>query len=357
MLNSFYVKNLQRTHPSKNFVQGDGLALQLGHFPRVQLATLPTPLEEMANLSQYLDGPRILIKRDDLTGLATGGNKTRKLEFLLGDALHQRADVIVTGANTQSNHVRQTAAAVKKLGISTVLLLSGEKPSEITGNLLLDKIFGAEIRFVGGTEEDLPRKIDQVAQELTTSGRNPYAIKHFGSNPIGTLGYVNTFGEILYQANQEQLKIDHLIVSGGGGTQAGLCLCEKAMNAQLNIIGIAISRQSQPRNFQVAMLANETATHMGLDLRIEPDEITIIPDYAGDGFAIPTNEMVEAVKLVAQTEGILLDPVYTGKVMAGLIDLIRKDIFQKEDTVLFIHTGGIPALFVPQYRKLFIENY
>ena len=327
--------------------------MQLGHFPRVRLTTLPTPLEDMENLSRHLGGPRILIKRDDLTGLATGGNKTRKLEFLMGDALHQKADVIVTGANPQSNHVRQTAAAAKKLGLHAVLLLSGEEPSEVTGNLLLDKIFGVELRFVGGTEEELLPKMDRVAQELRTAGRRPYVIKHFGSVPIGTLGYVHALEEMLYQANQRQIKIDHLIVSGGGGTQAGLCLGAKAMNAGLNIIGIAISRRNLPKNAQVAKLVNETTTFMGLDLQMNPDEITVLNDYTGPGFAIPTEEMVEAIKLVAQTEGILLDPVYTGKVIVGLIDLIQKGVFQKDETVLFVHTGGIPTLFVPQYRKLF----
>jgi len=307
----------------------------------------------MENLSQYLGGPRILIKRDDLTGLATGGNKTRKLEFLLGDALHQKADVVVTGANTQSNHVRQTAAATKKLGMHAVLLLSGDKPSEINGNLLLDKIFGAELRFVGGTEDDLPPKMEQVAQELKAAGQRPYVIKHFGSIPIGTIGYVNAMLEMVAQLNQMQVKIDHLIVSGGGGTQAGLCLGAKAMNAGLKITGIAISRKTLPRDERVAKLANETAAYMGLDLRMEPDEITVLTDYVGAGFAIPTDEMVEAIKLVAQTEGILLDPVYTGKVMAGLIDLIQKGIFHNSENVVFIHTGGIPALFTPQYRKLF----
>lgn len=333
---------------------GAVIPLQLSHLPRVKLATLPTPLEDMVNLSQKLGGPRILIKRDDLTGLATGGNKTRKLEFLLGDAKHQNANVVVTGANPQSNHARQTAAAANKLGMHAVLLLNGEEPSEISGNLLLDKIFGAELRFVGGTEEDLHPKMERVAQELRNAGQRPYVITHYGSVPIGILGYISAMEEIIHQANQMQVKIDHLIVSSGGGTHAGLCLGGKAMNADLEITGIAISRRTLSWDVEVAQLVNETAEYLGLDLRMTPQEITVLNDYAGSGFAIPYPEMVEAIKLVAKAEGILLDPVYTGKVMAGLIDLVRQGAFHKGETVLFVHTGGIPTLFAPEYRKLFI---
>lgn len=330
------------------------IPLQLGHFPRVKLATLPTPLEDMVNLSQKLGGPRILIKRDDLTGLATGGNKTRKLEFLLGDAIHQNANVVVTGANPQSNHARQTAAAANKLGMHAVLLLSDEEPTEISGNLLLDKICGAELRFVGGTEEDLHPKMERVAQELRAAGQRPYVIKHYGSVPIGVLGYISAMEEIIHQANQMQVKIDHLIVSGGGGTHAGLCLGAKAMNAGLEITGIAISRRTLSWDVEVAQLVNETAAYLGLDLRMTPDEITVLNDYIGEAYALPYPKMVKAIKLVAQTEGILLDPIYTGKVMAGLIDLVQHDVFRKNEVVLFVHTGGIPTLFAPQYRKLFI---
>jgi len=327
--------------------------MQLGHLPRVRLATLPTPLEDMENLSQHLGGPRILIKRDDLTGLATGGNKTRKLEFLLGDAKRQKADVVITGAGIQSNHLRQTAAAAKKLGMHAVLVLRDEEPPEINGNLLLDKIFGAELRFVGGAEEDMTPILERIAQELRAAGRRPYVITHYGSVPIGVLGYVNATAELIHQANQMQIKIDHLIISGGAGTQAGLCLGAKAMNAGLKITGIAISPRTLSWDVEVAQLVNETAAYLGLDLRMKPHEITVLNDYSGAGYGIPTDEMVEAIKLVAQTEGILLDPVYTGKVMAGLIDLVQKDFFKKDDRIVFWHTGGIPALFAPQYRKLF----
>ena len=197
-----------------NGLHGDVIELQLGYLPRVRLATLPTPLEFMDNLSQNLGGPQIFIKRDDLTGLATGGNKTRKLEFLLGDALNQNANVVVTGANAQSNHVRQTAAAARKLGLDVVLVISDEEPSEINGNLLLDKILGAELRFVGGSEDDLEPKMDQVAQELSEAGQSPYVIRRFGSVPIGTIGYVNAFMELVNQVNQRQITIDHIIVAG-----------------------------------------------------------------------------------------------------------------------------------------------
>lgn len=330
------------------------IELQLGRIPRVKLAILPTPLEFMDNLSQSLGGPQILIKRDDLTGLATGGNKTRKLEFLLGDALNLKANVVVTGANAQSNHVRQTAAAARKLGLDVVLVISDEEPQEINGNLLLDKILGAELRFVGGAEEDLGPKMEKVAQELSEAGRRPYVIHKFGSVPKGTVGYINAFVELVNQLNQQQIAIDNMIVAGGGGTYAGLCLGAKAMSSDVDVTGVAISTRTINWKNKVSELINETAAYLSLDIKIKPQEVNVLTGYVGGGYGVPTEGMVEAIKLVAQSEGILLDPIYTGKAMAGLIDLIRKGIFNKKDKVLFWHTGGIPSLFTPQYRNLFV---
>jgi len=314
---------------------------------------LPTPLEDLPTLSQQLGGPRILIKRDDLTGLATGGNKTRKLEFLMGEAQQQKADVVITAGGIQSNHARQTAAAARKLGMDVILVLRGERPSEINGNFLLDEIFGAEFRFVDPTQVELNEEMARIAQELREMGRTPYVIPSSGSIPLGTLGYVNALIELIDQANQMRVKIDHLFVSGGGGTQAGLCLGVKATNLDVKITGIAISERPLHGEEAVAKLVNETTAYMGLDLRVETSEITVLTDYIGEAYAIPYPEMVDAIKLVSQTEGILLDPIYTGKVMAGLIDLVQKNHFTKADTVLFWHTGGIPALFAPLFRKLF----
>ena len=301
-----------------------------------------------------MKGPRILIKRDDLTGLATGGNKTRKLEFLMGEAHHQQADVVITAGGIQSNHARQTAAAARKLGMDVILVIEGERPPEISGNILLDEILGAKFRFVDPKKTDLDHEVERIAQELSSTGHRPYAILNSGSTPLGTLGYVNAFEELIHQANQMQTKIDHLIVSGGGGTQAGLCLGAKAMNAGVNIIGISISENPHLGDEAVAKLVNETTAYMELDLQVKTSEITVLNDYLGEAYAIPYPEMVEGIKLVAQTEGILLDPIYTGKVMAGLIDLIQKNTIKKGETVVFVHKGGIPALFATEFRKLFI---
>ncbi len=253
--------------------------MQLGHLPRVQLATLPTPIEYMDNLSKSLGGPQILIKRDDLTGLATGGNKTRKLEFLLGDAVFKKADVIVTGANPQSNHVRQTSAAARKLGLDVVLVLSDEEPPEINGNLLLDKIFGAELRFVGGAEADLGPKMEQVAQELIDNGRRPYIIERFGSVPIGTLGYINALIELVNQINHQQISIDHVIVAGGGGTYAGLFLGAITMRTGFDVIGIAISKRTIDWKDIVLDLVIETADYLKMESSIQPNDINVLTDY------------------------------------------------------------------------------
>jgi L-cysteate sulfo-lyase len=320
----------------------------------VKLANLPTPLEYLDNLTQKLGGPQILIKRDDLTGLATGGNKTRKLEYLLGDALNQNADMVVTCANPQSNHIRQTAAAARKLGLDVVLVISDQEPTEINGNLLLDKILGADLHFVGGTEDDLEPKMEKIAQELREEGHRPYVIKRFGSVPIGTIGYVDAFVELVNQVNQRKITIDHIIVAGGGGTYSGLCLGAKAMSSDLNVTGIAISKRTLNWKKRISELGNQTAAYLGLDLSFKPQEVNVLVDYIGEGYGIPTEGMVEAIKLVAQTEGILLDPIYTGKAMDGLIDLVQRGIFTKQNNVLFWHTGGVPNLFTPQYRKLFI---
>ena len=328
--------------------------MQIGCLPRVKLAALPTPLEYMPNLTRSLGGSQIYIKRDDLTGLATGGNKTRKLEFLLGEAVELGADVIVTGANMQSNHMRQTAAAARKLGLDVVLVVSDEKPDEVNGNLLLDMLLGADLRFVGGHEDDLDPKLDAVAKELSDEGRHPYVIKKFGSVPRGTIGYSNAFIELVNQLNERDLAIDNIIVAGKGGTFAGLYLAAKAMNSDIDITAVAISTLLPNWRNEVSDLIKEGAALLGIELSVKPDELHVLTEYFGEEYGAPTEGMVEAVKLTAQTEGILLDPIYTGKAMAGLIDIVRKGFFTKEDNVLFWHTGGIPTLFTPQYRNLFV---
>ena len=328
--------------------------MKFDDIPRVKLAVLPTPLEPLKNLSKKLGGPQIFIKRDDMTGLATGGNKARILEFILGDALSCEADIIVTGANPQSNFVRQTTAAARKLGLDLVLVISDKKPREVNGNLLLTTIMGPEIRFVGGRESDLGPKMEKVAQELRESGRNPYVIHKFGSVPKGAVAYVNAFMELESQIKQQSLGVNKVVVSSAAGTYGGLCLGAMAAKSDIEITGIAISERSDNWEQALSDLINGTAVHLGLDIEFEPDDINVNTDYFGEGYAVPTEGMVEAIKLVAQTEGVLLDPIYTGKGMAGLIDLVKKGVFTKDDKVVFWHTGGVPSLFPPQFRKLFI---
>jgi L-cysteate sulfo-lyase len=328
--------------------------MRFDDIPRVKLAALPTPLEPLKNLSKKLGGPQLFLKRDDMTGLATGGNKTRILEFILGDAMSLGADIIVTGANPQSNFVRQTTAATRKLGLDLVLVISDEKPQEVNGNLLLTMIMGAEIRFVGGHEADLGPKMEKVAQELRESGRNPYVIHKFGSVPKGAVAYVNAFMELESQIKQQGLGVNKVVVSSAAGTYGGLCLGAMAAKSDIEITGIAISERSDNWEQTLTDLINGTSAHLGLDIEFGPDDINVNIDYIGDGYAIPTEGMVEAIKLVAQTEGVLLDPIYTGKGMAGLIDLIKKGVFTRDDKVVFWHTGGVPSLFPPQFRELFI---
>ena len=217
--------------------------MRINEIPRVNLAVLPTPLQPMNNLSKELGGPQLFIKRDDMTGLATGGNKTRILEFILGDALSLGADIIVTGANPQSNFVRQTTAATRKLGMDLLLVISDEKPAEISGNLLLTTIMGAEIRFIGGHEDDLGPKMEDVAQELREAGRKPYVIHRFGSVPKGAVAYVDAFFELESQVKQQDLGVNKVVVSSAAGTYGGMCLGAMAMESDIEVTGIEISER------------------------------------------------------------------------------------------------------------------
>ena len=328
--------------------------MNLGHLPRAELAFLPTPVEFLENLSKELDGPQIFMKRDDMTGLAIGGNKTRMLEFLVGDALKMKSDVIITGANPLSNHVRQTSAAAKKMGLDVILAISGEKPKEINGNLLLTKILGAELRFVGGEEDGLGVKMENIAEELREAGRRPYVIHKFCSVPKGCVGYVNAFMELDGQLKQQDIALDEMVVSSAAGTYAGIFVGVKSLNSDIKLKGIAISERADGWKDRLSELINGTGAHLNLDLNCKPQDINVNIDYFGEGYAVPTEGMVEAIKLVARTEGILLDPIYTGKGMSGVIDLIRKGVYAKDEKVLFWHTGGTPSLFTPKYRNLFI---
>ncbi len=311
---------------------------------RIHLAHLPTPLEPLERLTRHLGGPNLLIKRDDQTGLAGGGNKTRKLEFLLAEALAQGCDHLITVGGPQSNHCRQTAAAAAHCGLSCSLVFSGDPPTTLTGNLLLNKLLGAHLYWSGSRPR--AERLQEVIAEVKKMGRNPFVIPLGGSNVMGAAGYVLAMEELMGQVAAANRNIDFIIVaSSSGGTQAGLTLGAHVFDYRGQIIGISIDHEADDLKVQVAALATATATHLGLGTISVAEQVEVNDDYLGDGYGVLGETEREAIQLVAQIEGILLDPVYTGRAMAGLIDLIRWGAFTRRQTVLFWHTGGTPALF------------
>jgi L-cysteate sulfo-lyase len=322
----------------------------LARFPRTYLAHLPTPLEPLARLSRELGGPEIWIKRDDCTGLSTGGNKTRKLEFLMAEAEAQGADTVMTQGATQSNHARQTAAFAAKIGMSCHLLLEDRTGSDdenynTNGNVLLDHLHGATTEKRGGGL-DMNAEMEKVADRLRANGRRVYTIPGGGSNPTGALGYVNCAFELVGQANDRGLVIDHLVhATGSAGTQAGLVTGLKAINADIPLLGIGVRAPRPKQEENVFNLAVATAEKIGAAGVVKREDVVANSDYVGDGYGIPTASGLEAIAMFAELEGILLDPVYSAKGAAGLIDLIRKGQFKKGERVVFLHTGGSAALF------------
>lgn len=324
--------------------------MDIARFPRIRLGHLPTPLEPMENLSRALGGPRLWIKRDDCTGLSTGGNKTRKLEFLMADALAHKADVVITQGATQSNHARQTAAAAVRLSMQCHILLEDRTGStdpgyRENGNVLLDRLHGATVeRRKGGS--DMQAEMEALAARLESDGRRPYIIPGGGSTPMGALGYVNAALELVNQAAERGLRIDHLVhATGSAGTQAGLVAGLQALNSSIALLGIGVRAAREKQETMVHTLGQRTWELLGLPGELRRESVQANCDYVGDGYGIPTPGMVEAVTLLARTEGILLDPVYSGKGMAGLIDLVRKRHYRKDENVVFLHTGGSAALF------------
>ncbi|GHA07581.1 D-cysteine desulfhydrase [Oceanisphaera arctica] len=328
----------------------------LARYPRLHFAHLNTPLEPMPQLTKLLDGPTLWIKRDDCTGLAGGGNKTRKLEFLMADALEQGADTIITQGATQSNHARQTVAIATKLGLDCHILLEDRTGSEdvdyvYNGNVMLDQLFGGQLRkYPGGT--DMNAAMETLATELKADGKKPYIIPGGGSNEIGALGYVNCALELLGQANDRGLRIDHLVhATGSAGTQAGLVTGLYGSNSQIPVLGIGVRVPREQQEANVFRLAERTAEKLGIPGAIKREDVVANCDYVGEGYGIPAESTLEAIELFARHEGILLDPVYSGKGAAGLIDLIRKGHFKKGENIVFLHTGGAQALF--GYREVF----
>lgn len=314
--------------------------------PRVELAHLPSPLHLLPRLSAHLGGPQLWIKRDDLTGLAFGGNKTRKLETLCAAALAANADLLITAGAIQSNHCRQTAAAAAKLGLDCTLVLVGEAPGSMSANLLLDHLLGAEIRWTTKAKRD--DTLNVVSEEAKPLGRKPYLIPYGGSNAIGASAYVLALKEIIDQ----QIEPDWIVfATSSGGTQAGLTAGAKILRFGGKILGISVDENAHDFCPRVAQLATETATLLGKQGPLLPEDILVNDNYLGGGYAVIGEAEREAIELFAQLEGILVDPVYTGRAAAGLIDLVRKGFFKKEERVLFWHTGGTPALFADAYRR------
>ena len=312
--------------------------------PRVTIGFLPTPCEQLPRLSAQLGGPELWIKRDDLTGLATGGNKTRKLEFLVAAAQAQGADTLITAGAAQSNHARQTAAAAAKFGLACMLTLRGEQPAVLQGNLLLDRLLGATVVWVG--DEPLEDAMARAADDLREAGRVPYVVPYGGSNPVGAVGYVAALAELLTQCRERNLTFDHIVfASSSGGTQAGLVVGGHALGYCGRILGISVDVVARGLQSQVAALATATAEHLGLERVFAAEEILVDDGYLGGGYGVVGDLEREALCTMARAEGILLDPVYTGRAFGGLLDLIRRGVFRPDERVLFWHTGGTAGLF------------
>jgi len=299
-------------------------------------------------LTKLLNGPHLWIKRDDCTGIVFGGNKERKAEFVMADALRKKADVVITTGDVQySNHARTTAAAARKSGLDVVLVLTGKKPKTYDGNLLIDYLLGADIRFVskGKHEGNDTDPMEQVAKELKQKGHVPYIIPLGASYPVGAIAYINAMLELTTQAQNQNLKINCVVhAAGSGGTQAGIVLANKALASGTTVYGISAEPDCKWLKTKTVEIANDAARFLG-EATVKSSDVTLVEKYSGEKYGALTQEATEAIKLVARTEGILLDPVYTGKAMAGLIDMIRHDHFTKDQNVVFIHTGGNLALF------------
>ena len=317
--------------------------------PRAPLAQLPTPIHELTRLRSALGptAPRLFVKRDDQTGLALGGNKTRKLEFVMADAVAQGADVVITAGAGQSNHCRQTAAAAAQLGLDCELVLGGDPPTVPNGNLLLDIFCGARLHWTQPHQRNAT--MQRVAEELRQQGKTPYVIPVGASNGLGAVGYIYALRELDQQLAAQQVRVDTLIVpTSSGGTQAGLALGAKLCEFSGTVLGISIDQQpdQQPRfESDLAEIASEAATHLEIEIRCCQEEFHVNYDYLGAGYGVVGDLERKAIRLAAQTEGLIVGPVYTGRALGGLLDMVRQGAFTADQNVLFWHTGGAPALF------------
>ena len=313
--------------------------------PRLRFAHLPTPVDALPRLSEALGGPHLLIKRDDQTGLAFGGNKTRKLEFLIAEARERGAKTLISGGALQSNHCRQTAAAAARFGFDCVLVLTGDQPEKPSANLMLDRLFGAEIVYVAD-RKDRDGILQETFDRATNEGKKPYLVPYGGSNATGALGYAFAMKELMDQnANADWI----VFATSSGGTHAGLLLGQRVFGFSGRILGISIDESEEWLKKEVSRLASATSEKLGARIEFTPADVLANADYCGAGYGVVTEQEREAIRLFGEYEGLLLDPVYTGRAAAGMIDLIRKGFFETSETVLFLHTGGQPALFADQY--------
>jgi len=337
-------------------------------FSKKNLIQRPTPFYKLENLSRILGGPQIYIKRDDLTGLAFGGNKSRKLEYIMQDILDKGADVVVTWAALQSNWCLQTAAAAKRYGIKPILVLfkTYDLPEEYDGNLLLDFLLGADIRIRDAEkgqiirEEEAEELLADVILEVKQKGFKPYFAPIGGSMvggsmdiPLGAISYVDAYVEMIEQASELDVEVDCVLhASGSGGTQAGLTVGAVAMGKKVRVVGISVSEDKKAYSERIWKISADTAEALHLDVQFNLNDVSVLDEYLKEGYGIVNKEVSEAIRITAENEGIFLDPVYTGKAMAALIDLIKKGRFKKDDNVVFFHTGGTAALFPNKHNLI-----
>jgi D-cysteine desulfhydrase len=327
-------------------------AKRMMHISRLNFAHLPTPIEALTRLSEALGGPRLLIKRDDQTGLAFGGNKTRKLEFLVAEARNLGARSLVSGGALQSNHCRQTAAAAARFGFKCILVLTGDAPAHPSANLLLDELFGAEIVHVA-ERKDRDRILQETFDRAAKEGLKPYLVPYGGSNATGALGYAFAIKELM----EQDLQADWIVfATSSGGTQAGLLVGQRLFGYKGKLLGISVDESEEWLKDHVSELASSASEKLGQRIEFTPDEVLVNASYCSAGYGVLTEPEREAIRLFATCEGLLLDPVYTGRAAAGMIDLIRKGFFEKDETVLFLHTGGQPSLFADQYANKMHEQ-
>lgn len=329
--------------------------LGLKDIPRIPLAFLPTPIMEAPRLAAAIGGPRLWIKRDDLTGFGFGGNKIRGLEFLLAEAMAQGADTLVTGAGAQSNYVRAAAAAAAHAGLKMVAVYSGTPPAQAQGNYRLTRLLGAEVRFTGDPDRaSVDGAIEATALELRSAGRRPYAIPRGGASVLGTLGYVLAVNELAEQCAAKGVVPDAIVLATGScGTQAGLLAGMQLLRLPWRVEGFTVSRPVDEVRIRVLTLAQAAIERLGFTQTISSQDVIVHGGFIGPGYGVPTPDGAEAIRLAARREGIFLDPTYTGKAMAGFLAFSRAGYFKRDETVIFLHTGGEPALFVGEGSWLY----